>query len=78
MPRVIVDRSNASLEEAGLSCPCNCFRKNNGEYIIDPTSCIDCGVCQTIASDSIVEDSEASEVDIEFNTKNAETWEQIQ
>lgn len=78
MPRVIVDRKDTNLEEAGLSCPCNCFRKSNDEYVIDPTSCIDCGVCQTVANEAIVEDSEASEEDIKFNADNAETWEQIQ
>ena len=78
MPRVVINRKDVSLEEAGLSCPCNCFRKNGDEYIIDPSCCIDCGVCQTVASEAIDDDSEASEEDKNFNAENAEKWEQIQ
>ena len=78
MPRVIVDRKNANLEDAGLSCQCGCFRKNNGEYVIDPNSCIDCGVCQTVAGEAILEDTEASEEDVNFNAENADKWEVVE
>lgn len=78
MPRVVIDRKNANLEDAGLSCPCGCFRKNNGEYVIDPNSCIDCGVCQTVAGEAILEDTEASEEDVNFNAENADKWEVVE
>ena len=75
MPRVVVSKNPNDIQEANSSCPVQAFRKlSDGNFVIDPNVCIDCGVCQTIASEgSIVEDSEASQEDIEYNEKGAET-----
>lgn len=79
MSRVVIDTTNANLEEAAMSCPCNCFRKNNGEFVIDGNQCIDCGVCQTVVDEGvIVEDGEADDAKIQYNNENAEKWEPAQ
>lgn len=80
MPKVIIDRKNAGIEEAAFSCPVNCFRKSeDGEFVINPEECIDCGVCQTIVEEGVIlEDSEANEADIEFNKIHAAEWNQVQ
>lgn len=79
MPRVVVDRTNSGLEEAAMSCPCNCFRKNGNEFVIDGSQCVDCGVCQTVVAENvIVEDSEASDDDKKYNDENSEKWEPAQ
>lgn len=76
MSRVVVNRTDSALQEAAESCPVSCFRKNNGEYVIDGSQCIDCGVCQTlVAEGSILEDSEANEADTNFNNEKAGEWE---
>lgn len=76
MPRVVVNRTDGGLQEAAESCPVSCFRKNNGEFVIDGSQCIDCGVCQTLTAEgSILEDSEANESDINFNNEKAGEWE---
>ena len=76
MPRVVVNRTDSALQEAAESSPVSCFRKNNGEYVIDGSQCIDCGVCQTlVAEGSILEDSEANEADTNFNNEKAGEWE---
>ncbi len=76
MPRVVVLRDNSKLQEAAESCPVSAFKNNgNGEYIIDPNVCIDCGVCQSITDEGvIVEDSEANEEDINYNEEKANEW----
>ena len=79
MPRVIVDRKNSKLEEAAFTCPVNAFRKSSdGQFVIDPNICLDCGMCQNMVEEAIKEDSEANQEDIEFNANNAEKWESIQ
>ena len=76
MPRVVVNRTDSALQDAAESCPVSCFKKNNGEYVIDGSQCIDCGVCQTlVAEGSILEDSEAGEADTNFNNEKAGEWE---
>ena len=78
MPRVVVSRNSSDLEDAPVNCPVQAFRRGpNGELVIDPNVCIDCGVCQTVSAEgSIQEDSSASQEDIEYNSSNAESWEQ--
>ena len=79
MSRVIIDTKNTGLEEASAACPCNCFKKNGNEFVIDGSQCIDCGVCQTVVDEGvIVEDSEANEDAINYNNNNAEQWEAAQ
>ena len=79
MARVVIQTKDQKLEDAAMSCPCNCFRKGNGEFVIDGSQCIDCGVCQTIVDDGvIVEDSEANADAIEYNNNNASKWDPAQ
>ncbi len=80
MPRVVVNKKGPNLEEAGMTCPVNCFRKSlQGEFVIDPNECIDCGVCQVIVDNGdILTDAEANEKDIEFNRANAKEWDPVQ
>ncbi|MBR2141133.1 MAG: hypothetical protein IJ853_02150 [Rickettsiales bacterium] len=79
MPRVVVKTKDSKLEEAAMSCPCNCFRKNSGEFVIDASQCIDCGVCQTIVDEGVIlEDSEADSSNIEYNNSHAGEWESAQ
>lgn len=80
MPRVIVNVKSPDLEEAGFSCPANAFRKSeNGEFVINPNECVDCGVCQSLVADGVIlEDSEANEKDVKFNEEKSQEWNPIQ
>ena len=76
MPRVVVNRSDSALQDAAESCPVSCFRKNNGEYVIDGSQCIDCGVCQTIVDEGVIlDDVDASQESIDFNREKSKEWE---
>ena len=77
MPRVVVTKNYNDLVEAPSVCPVQAFRKGpNGELVIDPNVCIDCGVCQTVVPDgAILADDEAQESDVKFNEENASGWE---
>lgn len=73
MPRVIVKRDNEKLEEASGSCPIGCLKKVGNEYVIDPSQCIDCGVCQSVVDEGvIVEDGEASDEDKKYNEEKSQ------
>ena len=78
MPRVVVNKNSPKLPDAAGVCPVSAYRKGpNGELVIDPTVCIDCGVCQSEVDDGdILEDSEASKEDIDYNANNASKWEE--
>jgi ferredoxin len=80
MTRVVVGREGKDIESAAFACPVNAFRKSdNGEMVIDPDICIDCGICQTEAPDGVIlEDNEATAEDIEFNAENAKKWRPVQ
>lgn len=80
MARVVLDYQAADLEEAAFSCPVNAFRKSSkGEFVINPSECIDCGVCQSIVADSIIdEEANAEEAVIKYNADNSEVWDKVQ
>ncbi len=80
MPRIIIDRKAEGLEDAAMSCPANAFRKSNdGEFVICPNDCIDCGVCQSMVGEgTILDDSEANEADTKFNAEKSEEWNNVQ
>lgn len=80
MPRIIIDRKAEGLEDASLSCPANAFRKSNdGEFVICPDDCIDCGVCQSMVADGVIlDDSEATEADAKFNEEKSKEWNNVQ
>ena len=59
-------------------CPTEAIRITNGHAVINPDRCIDCGVCQTVAGEAILEDTEASEEDVNFNAENADKWEVVE
>jgi ferredoxin-like protein FixX len=72
MPRVIIKRKDSGLQAACDSCPMNCIKNVGDEFVIDQDACIDCGVCQSVVEDEvIVEDSNASEQDIKYNSDKA-------
>lgn len=72
MTRVVIKRTEESLQDACDSCPVNAFKKNGNEFVINPELCIDCGVCETIVEDDvIVESSEADESDIMYNEEHS-------
>ncbi|HSQ97332.1 MAG TPA: hypothetical protein VLL98_01285 [Rickettsiales bacterium] len=76
MARVVVTKNYDEVKEAPAACPVQAFRKGpNGEFVIDPNVCIDCGVCQTIAKEgAIMSDDEASAEAVKFNKEKAEEW----
>jgi NAD-dependent dihydropyrimidine dehydrogenase PreA subunit len=68
MSRVVVKRTDSSLEEASLSCPVGAFKKSGEEFVIDPNLCIDCGVCQSVVEEGVIlEDGEADAEDVSYN-----------
>ena len=72
MPRVVVKRTDKTLQDASEACPAGCFRKVGDEFVIDPTQCIDCGVCQTIVDAGVVvEDTQATEEDKKYNEEKS-------
>lgn len=77
MPRVVVTKNYNEISEAPSACPVQAFRKGpNGELVIDPSVCIDCGVCQTVSPEgAIMADDEAPADAVKFNEENASKWE---
>ena len=78
MPRVVTTKNVEDLQDANSSCPVQAFRKGpNGDLVIDPTVCIDCGVCQSIAKEgAILEDSEATPDVVAYNEETAKNGEE--
>lgn len=76
MPRIVIKRKDSNLVEASVSCPVMAFKKSeDGEYVIDPNVCIDCGVCQTIVEEGVIlEDTDANTEDINYNEEKAQEW----
>lgn len=63
-------------------CPVDCFYEGENFIVINPTECIDCGVCvPECPIDAIVQDSDLPEPDrtkwIEINTEYSEIWPNI-
>lgn len=77
MPRVVVKNANFNeISEAPSVCPVQAFRKGpNNELVIDPSVCIDCGVCQTVTPEgTILADDEATEEVVKYNEKHSAEW----
>ena len=76
MPRVVVTKNYNDIKDAPSVCPVQAFKKGpNGELVIDPNICIDCGVCQTVSSEgTIMSDDEAPKDATEFNQLKASEW----
>ena len=60
-------------------CPVDCFYEGENMLVINPSECIDCGVCvPECPVDAIVQDSELSETErdkwIEINTVYSMDW----
>ena len=77
MPRVVVTKNYSEINDAPSACPVQAFRKGpNGELVIDPSVCIDCGVCQTVTPEgAIMADDEAPADAVKFHEENASKWE---
>ncbi|MDD2839950.1 MAG: hypothetical protein PHY80_02350 [Rickettsiales bacterium] len=76
MPRVVVTKNYNDIKDAPSVCPVQAFKKGpNGELVIDPNICIDCGVCQTVSpEEAIMSDDEAPKDATEFNQLKASEW----
>ena len=57
-------------------CPVDCFYEGENMLVIDPTECIDCGVCEPeCPADAIIADTEPdAEKWVAMNTKYAALW----
>lgn len=73
---VIIGKNQNELVQAPEVCPVMAFRRGpNGELVIDPNICIDCGVCQTVVPEgAILPDDEADDASILFNETNSQEW----
>jgi ferredoxin len=76
MSKVVVTKNYSDIKDASESCPVGAFKTGpNGELVIDPDTCIDCGSCQSVAPEgTILDDGEADEDSINFNQEKAEEW----
>ena len=76
MPRVVVTKNYNDVAEAPTACPVLAFKKGpNGELVIDPNICIDCGVCQTVSPEgAILADDEAPEDAVKYNEEKSAEW----
>jgi Fe-S-cluster-containing hydrogenase component 2 len=73
MARVVT--KDADVSDAVDVCPVGAIKENEGKFAIDPSMCIDCGICQSaVAEGEIKEESEADEEDVAFNAENAPNW----
>lgn len=60
-------------------CPVDCFYEGENMLVINPTECIDCGVCEPeCPAGAIKPDTDPSAKEwIEFNKKYSESWPNI-
>ncbi|HAU29403.1 MAG TPA: ferredoxin [Rhodospirillaceae bacterium] len=48
MPHVVTEKCiKCKYTECVESCPVSCFHEGQNMVVIDPDTCIDCGVCET-------------------------------
>jgi len=77
MTRVVIEtKKTEELLSAAMACPMQCFHKGpEGDVVINPNTCIDCGVCESEVSEGcIVHESEAVAEKIKFNAENSKNW----
>lgn len=60
-------------------CPVDCFYEGENMLVINPSECIDCGVCEPeCPAEAILPDTEDGlEKWLELNTKYSESWPNI-
>ena len=60
-------------------CPVDCFYEGDNMLVINPSECIDCGVCEPeCPAEAILPDTEDGlEKWLEVNTKYSESWPNI-
>lgn len=60
-------------------CPVDCFYEGENMLVINPSECIDCGVCEPeCPAEAILPDTEDGlEKWVELNTKYSEVWPNI-
>jgi len=60
-------------------CPVDCFYEGDNMLVINPSECIDCGVCEPeCPAEAILPDTEANlEQWLELNTKFSSEWPNI-
>jgi ferredoxin len=56
-------------------CPVDCFYEGENMLVINPSECIDCGVCEPGPAEAILPDTESGlEQWLELNTKYSAEW----
>lgn len=59
-------------------CPVDCFYEGENMLVINPTECIDCGVCEPECPIEAIKPEEESLIDwLEINKKYSEIWPNI-
>jgi len=60
-------------------CPVDCFYEGENMLVINPTECIDCGVCEPeCPADAITADTvDGADKWVEFNQKYSDIWPNI-
>lgn len=63
-------------------CPVDCFYEGENMLVIDPSECIDCGVCEPeCPAEAIVNEDSLSSIDdqkwLKINTEHAGIWPNI-
>ncbi|MEM7189555.1 MAG: ferredoxin FdxA [Pseudomonadota bacterium] len=77
MPYVVTDNCiRCKFTDCVDICPCDCFHEGENMLVIDPHSCIDCGICEPeCPADAIKHDTDPEGATwLSLNTKYAERW----
>ncbi|MDC0349261.1 ferredoxin family protein [Alphaproteobacteria bacterium] len=80
MTYVVTDKCvNCKYMDCVEGCPVGCFHEGENTLVIDPQTCIDCGVCEMECPVSAIlpETAEGAEKWVEHNQKYATLWPQI-
>lgn len=76
---VTEDCINCKYMDCVEVCPVDCFYEGENMLVINPSECIDCGVCvPECPADAIIADTvEGAEKWVELNHKYAQIWPKI-
>lgn len=74
MPSVVNDSCLLCLNCAEV-CPVEAFKKGETQVVVDPDTCIDCGVCiSECPAGAISTSDEADEKWVAFNAEKSKEW----
>ena len=76
---VTEDCIRCKYQDCVTVCPVDCFYEGKNMLVIDPDTCIDCGVCETEcpANAILADTANGAEQWIELNRKYAALWPNI-